>query len=150
SESKQSMTGLTTAEQLNTIQSLDKLPPYILLVAQRTVPDAEFRGFQWDLSDTLQPLYTLQGIQDDIQLEIDIFLDGSINSINRTITMSDVPIDVIGVLDKYVRDFEIDTVTEATLASGTRRFEFAGQSGNIELSVEIPDSATQIRIVELQ
>ncbi|MEM7125879.1 MAG: hypothetical protein AAF702_06110 [Chloroflexota bacterium] len=136
--------------ELDKVQSLDQLPPYILLVAQRTVPSAQFSGFQWDLSDNLSPLYELQGIQDNKQLEIGIFLDGSINRINRTITMSDVPVDVIGMLDKYVRDFEVSSVNEATLASGVHRFEFAGRSGAIDLAVEISDSANQIRIVELQ
>ncbi|MCB0083223.1 MAG: hypothetical protein KDE47_19915 [Caldilineaceae bacterium] len=137
-------------EEINSVQPLDKLPPYILLVAQRTVPGAQFSGFQWDLSDNLRPLYELQGLQDNKQLEIGIFMDGSINRINRTITMSDVPVDVIGMLDKYVRDFEVSNVTEATLASGVHRFEFAGRSGGITLAVEIADSANQIRIVELQ
>ena len=135
--------------EINAVQPLDRLPPYILLVAQRTAPGAQFSGFQWDLSDNLRPLYELQGIQDNKQLEIGIFLDGSINRINRTITMSDVPVNVIGMLDKYVRDFEVSSVTEATLASGVRRFEFAGRSGGITLAVEIADSAAQIRIVEL-
>jgi|GEM_PF-3659373 len=137
-------------EQLDNVQTLDTLPPYILLVAQRTAPGATFSGYQWDLSDNLRPLYELQGVQDNKQLEIGVFLDGSINRINRTITMSDVPVDVIGMLDKYVRDFEVDSVNEATLASGVHRFEFAGTSGNINLAVEISDSANQIRIVELQ
>ncbi|MCB0064920.1 MAG: hypothetical protein KDE19_22505 [Caldilineaceae bacterium] len=137
-------------EEINSVQSLETLPPYILLVAQRTVPGAQFSGFQWDLSDNLRPLYELQGMQDNKQLEIGIFMDGSINRINRTITMSDVPVDVIGMLDKYVRDFEVSNVTEATLASGVHRFEFAGRSGGINLAVEIADSASQIRIVELQ
>ena len=137
-------------EQLDTVQTLDKLPPYILLVARRTVPGAEFSGFQWDLSDNLRPFYELQGMQDNKQLEIGVFLDGSINRINRTITMSDVPVDVIGMLDKYVRDFEVDNVNEATLASGVHRFEFSGTSGNVNLAVEISDSANQIRIVESQ
>jgi len=119
-------------EQLDTVQTLDKLPPYILLVARRTVPGAEFSGFQWDLSDNLRPFYEL------------------LNRINRTITMSDVPVDVIGMLDKYVRDFEVDNVNEATLASGVHRFEFSGTSGNVNLAVEISDSANQIRIVESQ
>lgn len=136
--------------ELNAMQSLEKLPPYILLVAQRTVPGAQFSGFQWDLSDDLRPLYELQGIQGNKQLEMGIFLDGSINRINRTITMSDVPVDVIGMLDKYVGDFEVSSVTEATLASGVHRFEFAGRSGGINLAVEIADSANQIRIVELK
>lgn len=135
---------------LNELQSLEQLPPYILLVAQRTVPGAQFSGFRWDLSDNLRPLYELQGAQDNKQLEIGIFLDGSIDRINRTITMSDVPVDVIGMLDKYVRDFEVSSVTEATLASGVHRFEFAGRSGGITLAVEIADSANQIRIVELK
>jgi hypothetical protein len=129
---------------------LDKLPPYILLVAQRTAPDAQYSGFRWELSDNLRPLYELQGVQENKQLEIGIFLDGSIDRINRTITMSDVPVDVIGMLDKYVRDFEVSSVTEATLASGVHRFEFAGRSGGINLVVEIADSASQIRIVELK
>ncbi|MEZ4734825.1 MAG: hypothetical protein R3E79_47640 [Caldilineaceae bacterium] len=136
--------------ELNSVQPLEKLPPYILLVAQRTVPGAQFSGFQWELSDNLRPLYELQGIQDNKQLEIGIFMDGSINRINRTITMSDVPVDVIGMLDKYVRDFEVSSVTEATLASGVHRFEFAGRSSGINLAVEIADSANQIRIVELK
>lgn len=135
---------------LNTLQPLEQLPPYILLVAQRTVPGALFSGFRWELSDNLRPLYELQGVQDNKQLEIGIFLDGSIDRINRTITMSDVPVDVIGMLDKYVRDFEVSSVTEATLASGVHRFEFAGRSGGINLAVEIADSANQIRIVELK
>ncbi|MEZ4868140.1 MAG: hypothetical protein R3C14_42830 [Caldilineaceae bacterium] len=135
-------------EEINSVQPLEKLPPYILLVAQRTVPGAQFSGFQWDLSDNLRPLYELQGTQDNKQLEIGIFMDGSINRINRTITMSDVPVDVIGMLDKYVRDFEVSSVTEATLASGVHRFEFAGRSGGVTLAVEIADSANQIRIVE--
>lgn len=135
--------------QLGSVQPLDQLPPYILLVAQRTVPNAQFSGYQWDLSDSLRPLYELQGIQDNKQLEVGIFLDGSVNRINRTITMSDVPVDVVGMLDKYVGDFEVTSVTEATLASGVHRFEFAGRSGGISLAVEIADSAKQIRIVEL-
>ena len=135
---------------LNEPQPLDKLPPYILLVAQRTVPGAQYSGFRWELSDNLRPLYELQGVQENKQLEIGIFLDGSIDRINRTITMSDVPVDVIGMLDKYVRDFEVSSVTEATLASGVHRFEFAGRSGGINLVVEIADSASQIRIVELK
>jgi hypothetical protein len=134
----------------NEPQPLDKLPPYILLVAQRTVPGAQYSGFRWELSDNLRPLYELQGVQENKQLEIGIFLDGSIDRINRTITMSDVPVDVIGMLDKYVRDFEVSSVTEATLASGVHRFEFAGRSGGINLVVEIADSASQIRIVELK
>jgi hypothetical protein len=136
--------------EINSVQTLEKLPPYILLVAQRTAPGAQFSGFQWDLSDNLRPLYELQGMQDNKQLEIGIFMDGSINRINRTITMSDVPVEVIGMLDKYVRDFEVSSVTEATLASGVHRFEFAGRSGGITLAVEIADSANQIRIVELK
>ncbi len=136
--------------EINAVQALEELPPYILLVAQRTVPGAQFSGFQWDLSDDLRPLYEIQGMQENKQLEIGIFLDGSINRINRTITMSDVPVDVIGMLDKYVRDFEVSNVTEATLASGVHRFEFAGRSGGINLAVEIADSASQIRIVELK
>lgn len=137
--------------ELNSVQTLDKLPPYIMLVAQRTAPSAEFSGFEWNLSDDMRPLYELQGIEDNKQLEIGIFLDGSINRINRTITMSDVPVDVVGLLDKYVRDFEVSSVTEASLASGVYRvFEFAGHSGGINLAVEITDSATQIRIVELK
>jgi hypothetical protein len=135
---------------INELQSLDQLPPYILLVAQRTVPGAQFSGFHWNLSDNLRPFYELQAVQDNKQLEIGIFLDGSIDRINRTITMSDVPVDVIGMLDKYVRDFEVSSVTEATLASGVHRFEFAGRSGGINLAVEIADSANQIRIVELK
>jgi|LakMenEpi03Aug12_release.lakeMendotaPanAssembly.Ray.scaffolds.fasta_scaffold246346_2 hypothetical protein len=136
---------------LNEPQPLDKLPPYILLVAQHTVPGAQFTGFHWDLSDNLRPLYELQGLQENKQLEISIFLDGSIDRVNRTITMSDVPVDVTGMLDKYVRDFEVSSVTEATLASGVNRFfEFAGRSGGINLVVEIADSASQIRIVELK
>lgn len=136
--------------ELNSVQTLEKLPPYILLVAQRTVPGAQFNGFQWDLSDSLRPLYELQGVQDTKQLEVGIFMDGSINRINRTITMSDVPVDVIGMLDKYVGDFEVSTVTEATLASGVHRFEFGGRSGGVTLAIEIADSANQIRIVELK
>ena len=136
---------------LNEPQPLDKLPPYILLVAQRTVPGAQYSGFRWELSDNLRPLYELQGVQENKQLEIGIFLDGSIDRVNRTITMSDVPVDVTGMLDKYVRDFEVSSVTEATLASGVNRFfEFAGRSGGINLVVEIADSASQIRIVELK
>lgn len=136
--------------ELNQAQPLDKLPPYILLVAQRTAPGAQFSGFQWDLSDSLRPLYELQGVQDNKQLAIGIFLDGSIDRINRTITMSDVPVDVVGMLDKYVRDFEVNSVTEATLASGVHRFEFTGRSGGLDLAVEVDDSASQIRIVELK
>lgn len=135
--------------QLSSVQTLDKLPPYILLVAQRAVPSAQFSGFQWEMSDSLKPIYELQGIQDNKQLEIGIFLDGTIDRINRTITMSDVPVDVVGMLDKYVGDFEVTNVTEATLANGVHRFEFAGRSGGINLAVEIADSAKQIRIVEL-
>jgi len=69
-------------EQIDTMQTLDKLPPYILLVARHAVPGTKFSGFQWDLSDNLRPLYELQGIQDNKQLEIGVFLDGSINRIN--------------------------------------------------------------------
>jgi hypothetical protein len=136
---------------LNEPQPFDKLPPYILLVAQRTAPGAQYSGFRWELSDNLRPLYELQGVQENKQLEIGIFLDGSIDRVNRTITMSDVPVDVTGMLDKYVRDFEVSSITEATLASGVNRFfEFAGRSGGINLVVEIADSASQIRIVELK
>lgn len=135
---------------LTAVQPLTNLPPYILLVAQRTMPGAQFSGFRWALSDTLRPLYEVEGVQANQPVAITLFIDGTLDRIHRTIPVSAVPVDVIGMLDNYVRDFEISRATEALLANGGRRFEFAGRSGSVMLAVEITDSANQIHIMELQ
>lgn len=128
---------------------LTDLPPYILLVGQSALPDVEFQGFTWGLTDNLKPAYELTGVAGEQTVNIHIFLDGTIEEVKRELTLSDVPTAVIGLLDKYVPNLEVTHVNEATLANRVHRYEFQGNAGNIDLDIQILDTANSIRIVEL-
>lgn len=128
--------------------SLAELPPYILLVGQRGAPDAKFIGFRWGLDDNGKPVYKLEGTDKDQKIQMSIFLDGTIAIIIRNITMSDVPTDVTGLLDKYVPDAKVTNVNLAEGGNGLKRYEFQGSLNGIDLNIEIAANANQISIIE--
>jgi hypothetical protein len=136
--------------QDDSMLSLEDIPAYVQLVAERALPGAEFTGFTWDLNANRRPVYRVQGTVEDQAISIEIALDGAVEGIVKELTMSEVPTNVIGMLDKYVPSLEATEISEATLASGVHRYEFIGRSENVNLVVRILDSATEITIMEVQ
>lgn len=140
----------TTVAPADNLLPLSNLPPYILLVGQRGAPDAKFIGFRWALDDTGKPVYKLEGTDKEQKLQMSVFLDGTIAIIIRNITMSDVPTDVTGLLDKYVPDAKVTSVNLAEGGNSLKRYEFQGTLNGVTLNIEITASANEIKITEEQ
>ncbi|MFN8495306.1 MAG: hypothetical protein U0350_47350 [Caldilineaceae bacterium] len=138
----------TTVAVADELLPLSDLPPYILLVGQRAAPGAKFTGFRWALDDAGKPVYKLEGTDKEQKLQMSIFLDGTIAKIIRNITMSDVPTDVTGLLDKYVPDAKVTNVNLAEGGNSLKRYEFQGMLNGIVLNIEIASSANEIKITE--
>lgn len=138
----------TTVVTTDNLLPLNDLPPYILLVGQHAAPGAKFTGFRWALDDAGKPVYKLEGTDKEQKVQMSIFLDGTIAKIIRNITMSDVPTDVTGLLDKYVPDAKVTNVNLAEGGNSLKRYEFQGTLNGIALSIEIASSANEIKITE--
>lgn len=78
--------------------------------------------------------------------EIDITADGSLDEIERTADLSELPQEVQNTLEQFLQGFEPTTVETSTRPEGVMVYEFEGQLGDTQVDIEISADAEVMTI----
>lgn len=78
--------------------------------------------------------------------EIDITADGTLDEIERTADLSELPQEVENTLGQFLQGFEPTTVETSTRPEGVMVYEFEGQLGDAQVDIEISADAEVMTI----
>lgn len=136
-------TGIVSVSAQNVDIQIKDVPPQVLLSAKRVLPNAKWTMASWDLGDNGLPVIEVEGTLNGKKVEVDVYTDGGIEEVERDISESEVPSEVMTALKKYVPGFQITSVNKSETSSVIDRYEFHDAN---DMSVKIGEFGQRILI----